>query len=66
VNESAGIDFRPVKALFIQVLPPGDPLREAAVTEPDHFPTKAEGLAKLTVYFRLWLAREAKERGDHG
>lgn len=60
--EGAGVDFRLVKALFSQILPPGDPLLQAALQESDWF-SKADGIPRLQVYFRLYSEREAKGRG---
>lgn len=34
-------DFRPVKAAFRRALPPGHPLREQVLAEPDALPAQA-------------------------
>lgn len=65
MSDHAGVDFRPVKALFSQILPPGDPLREAALATPDWL-SRGEGIPTLTVFFRMWVERSRQAGGLSG
>jgi hypothetical protein len=53
------MDMRPLKRGAMDILPPGDPVREALQREPDYLPCK-EAVAKVQAYTRLILARQAR------
>lgn len=53
------VDLRPVKKRALEILPPGDPVREALIKEPDLLP-RAEGLFKLATYARVLMAKRAR------
>lgn len=62
MSGKTGVDMRPVKAILSQALPPGDPLLQSVLQEPDWL-SKEDGIPKLTVYFRLWVEHSRRERG---
>ncbi len=53
------VDLRPVKKRALELLHPGDPVREALTKEPDLLP-RAEGLLKLATYARVLLAKRTR------
>jgi hypothetical protein len=50
------VDLREAKREAAQVLPPGHPVREALLREPDELPC-VEGRAKIETYLRLLFLR---------
>jgi len=53
------VDLRLVKKCVLEILPPGDPVREALVKEPDLLP-RPEGLVKLATYARVLMSKRAR------
>lgn len=53
------VDLRLVKKRVLEILPPGDPVREALVKEPDLLP-RPEGLVKLATYARVLMSKRAR------
>lgn len=53
------VDLRPVKKRALELLQPGDPVREALAKEPDLLP-RAEGLLKLATYARVLMAERTR------
>lgn len=53
------VDLRPVKKRALELLHPGDPVREALAKEPDLLP-RAEGLLKLATYARVLMAKRTR------
>jgi hypothetical protein len=53
------VDLRLVKKRALETLPPGDPVREAIVKEPDLLP-RSEGLVKLATYARVLMSKRAR------
>lgn len=53
------VDLRLVKKRALELLSPGDPVREAIVKEPDLLP-RPEGLVKLATYARVLMSKKAR------